>query len=337
MTATMKDVARIAGVSTSTVSRVLADHPAISEETAQRVRTAMKQLHYHPNQIARSLSNRATHTIALIMPNPANYPLMNPFFVNAIRGVSTYFHRHNYFLLLTYADKQNELTLIQDLVGSRRVDGIILTSVKRDDGVIACLEETGHPYVVIGHPYEDENTLWVDNDNYGIVYEVTRRLIEQGHRAIAYLGDADDYRVTQDRKSGYLKALQDHQIEPDERLIYSRWFTENIAAEITREILAYKMPDAIIATDDTLAIGVERTLTEHHHAHDVAVIGFNNTQVAAYVNPSLSSVEINAELLGFQAAKLLINRLEGKPMHTNHILVSAEFIERESSRIKRSD
>lgn len=335
MSATMKDVARLAGVSTSTVSRVLANHPAISAETASRVRLAMQQLNYQPNQIARSLSNRATHTIALIMPDPANYPLMNPFFVNAIRGVSTYARKHQYYLLLTYPENHNELDLITDLIGSRRVDGVILTTVKKDDTATAQLEQAQLPYVVIGHPYHDEKALWVDNDNFGIIYEVTTRLIEQGHRAIAYLGGADDYRVTLDRFQGYLAALRDHQIEPDPRLIYSKWFTENIAAEITREILAYKMPDAVIAIDDTLALGVERALSEQHHTHDVAVVGFNNTQVAAFVRPSLSSVEINAELLGFQAARLLINSLEGKPLHTNHILVNAEFIERESSRVRR--
>lgn len=335
MSATMKDVARLAGVSVSTVSRVLANHPAISEETASRVREAMKTLKYQPNQIARSLSNRATHTVALIMPDPANYPLMNPFFVNAIRGVSQYLHRFNYYLLLTYPERGNELALIKDLYGSQRTDGVILTSVKKEDGIIQFLNDVEHPFVVIGHPYDEDNTLWVDNDNFGIIYEITSRLISQGHRSIAYLGDADEYRVTLDRKAGYLKALQDHGIAPDERLIYSRWFTESIAAEITREILQYKMPDAFLTTDDTLAIGVERTLSEVHHSHDVAVIGFNNTQVAPYVRPSLSSVEINAELLGFQAAKLLIHTLEGKPIHTNHILVAAKFIERESSRIKR--
>lgn len=335
MSATMKDVARLAGVSVSTVSRVLANHPAISEETASRVREAMQTLKYQPNQIARSLSNRATHTVALIMPDPANYPLMNPFFVNAIRGVSQYLHRFNYYLLLTYPERGNELALIKDLYGSQRTDGVILTSVKKEDGIIQFLNDVEHPFVVIGHPYDEDNTLWVDNDNFGIIYEITSRLISQGHRSIAYLGGADEYRVTLDRKAGYLKALHDHGIAPDERLIYSRWFTESIAAEITREILQYKMPDAFLATDDTLAIGVERTLSEVHHSHDVAVIGFNNTQVAPYVRPSLSSVEINAELLGFQAAKLLIHTLEGKPIHTNHILVAAKFIERESSRIKR--
>ncbi|MDD2534813.1 MAG: LacI family DNA-binding transcriptional regulator [Eubacteriales bacterium] len=335
MSATMKDVARLAGVSTSTVSRVLANHPAISEETAVRVRDAMQKLKYQPNQIARSLSNRATHTIALIMPDPASYPLMNPFFVNAIRGVTTFARKHGYYLLLTYPENHDELTIIKDLVGSRRIDGIILTSVKKDDAIMTYLEEYEHPYVVIGHPYEDQKTLWVDNDNYGIVYKITKRLIEQGHRKIAFLGGADDYRVTTDRRQGYLDALRDHNIPIDEKIIYREWFSESIAAEITRKILDYCMPDAVIATDDTLALGVERTLSEQHHAHDVAVIGFNNTQVAQYVRPSLSSVEINAELLGFYAAKLLITRLQGKPQHTNHLLIEAEFIERESSRVSR--
>jgi len=100
--------------------------------------------------------------------------------------------------------------------------------------------------------------------------------------------------------------------------------------------LNYRLPDAVIATDDTLALGVQRALSEVNHLHDVAVVGFNNTIVAQYVRPSLSSVEINAEQLGFHAAKLLIDQIEGKPRETNHVLIDAEFIERESSQVIRT-
>ena len=132
MPATMKDVARLANVSTSTVSRVLAGHPAISADTAQRVRDAMVALHYQPNQIARSLSNQTTRTIALLMPDPSASPLMNAFFVSAIRGVMTYSRKNGYYLLLTYPENNDTETLVRDLVGSRRTDGVISHGQKWD-------------------------------------------------------------------------------------------------------------------------------------------------------------------------------------------------------------
>ncbi len=335
MAATMKDVARLAHVSTSTVSRVLAGHPAISQETTDRVRQAMQKLNYQPNQIARSLSSSATRTIGLFMPDPATYPLMNPFFVNAIRGVTAYARLHGYYLLLTYPEKRDEFEIIKDLIGSRRVDGVILSSVSRNDEVMSFLDAIGHPYVVIGHPYEDQKTFWVDNDNYAIMYQVTSYLIKKGHRSIAYLGGSDEFRVTADRLQGYLDALKDHKIRVDPNLIYRKLFTEIVAMDVTRELLSYRLPDAVMTTDDTLAFGVQQILREKGHLQDVAVVGFNNTSVAQYVQPSLSSVEINAEQLGYHAAKLLIDRLEGVSQDVNHYLIDAEFIERESSRIER--
>ena len=334
MPATMKDVARLANVSTSTVSRVLAGHPAISAETARRVRDAMAALNYQPNQIARSLSNQTTRTIALLMPDPSASPLMNAFFVSAIRGVMTYSRKNGYYLLLTYPENNDTETLVRDLVGSRRTDGVILTTVIKDDPALAFLIAQNHPHVVIGHPYDDQNSLWVDNDNQAIVYEVTSRLIEQGCRNIAFLSGADEFRVTLDRQQGYLNALRDHNIPVNPDLIHRSRFIETLAAEATREILKTCLPDAVIATDDTLAVGVEKALREVHYEHNVAVVGFNNTLVAQFVRPALSSVEINAEQLGYYAAKLLISHLEGIDLHIRHYLIDAHFIERDSSRPK---
>lgn len=334
MPATMKDVARLANVSTSTVSRVLAGHSAISEETAARVREAMAALNYQPNQIARSLSNQSTRTIGLLMPDPSSSPLMNAFFVSAIRGVMTFARKKDYYLLLTYPENNDTETLIRDLVGSRRVDGVILTTVIKDDPALKFLIKQKHPHVVIGHPYDDQNTLWVDNDNRAIVYEVTSQLIRQGCRTIAFLSGADEFRVTVDRQQGYLDALADHQIPVNPDLIHRSRFIETLAAEATRDILRTCLPDAVIATDDTLALGVEKALREAHYEHDVAVVGFNNTLVAQFARPSLSSVEINAEQLGYYAAKLLISHLEGLDLQIRHYLIDAHFIERESSRPK---
>jgi DNA-binding LacI/PurR family transcriptional regulator len=334
MVATMKDVARLAHVSPSTVSRVLAGHPAISAETAARVRQAMAELNYQPNQIARSLSRQATHTISLIMPDPLTYPLLNAFFVQAIRGVMTYARKRGYYLLLTYPENNDTEAIVKDLIGSRRVDGVILSSVSRHDPALDFLVAQKHPHVMIGRPYREQDTLWVDNDNRGIVYEVTSRLISQGCQTIAYLGGADEFRVTLDRLQGYLDALRDHGIPSNPTLIYRKQFTETIAAEVTHEILATCLPDAVIATDDALALGVEKALHETHHQNEVAVVGFNNTLVAQYVHPSLSSVEVNPEQLGYYAAKLLISRLEGVDPGVSHYLIDAQFIERESSRPK---
>ncbi|KPU27650.1 LacI family transcriptional regulator [Caloranaerobacter sp. TR13] len=333
MPVTIKDVAKLAKVSPSTVSRVIADHPKISDETKKKVFEAMKKLNYHPNAIARSLANKSTRTLGLILPNAEEDLFINPFFVQVMRGISVYAQKKGYYIMYTYSNNENEeIDFIKNYIYSKWVDGIILLTVRENDKCIEYLKENGkYPFVVVGRPEKSDGILWVDNDNFKAMYDVVNYLINKGHRDIAFVGGPHNLNVTKDRLDGYLRALKVHGISVDEKLIYEEVdFTETRGYETMMEILEYKEPSAVVTTDDLLAFGVLKAIKEKSTSK-IAVVGFNNTPLAEYQQPKLTSVDIKAEKLGYYAAKLLIKKLENEDVETNHYIIDTELIEREST------
>lgn len=331
MPVTIKDVAKIANVSPSTVSRVIANNPKISDATKQIVYKAMEELDYKPNIIARSLANRKTYTLGLILPTKNEEIFENPFFIQAMRGLSTYAQKKDYYIMYSYCmSVEDELKAAETFIHSKWVDGIILMASRIDDPCVQFLRKKEHPFVVIGRPddYKDES-LWVDNDNVGAMYNVVKQLIEQGHKKIGFIGGEQQFTVYRHRLRGYKQALEDFGIMYDEALVVLDEPTEQKAYEGTIEMLSHTIPDAIIGTDDTLAFGAYKALNEKG-LDNIAIAGFNNTPMALYKTPSLSSVDINAEKLGEEAAKLLIQHLNNEDTK-KHVIVDAEYIERDST------
>ncbi len=332
MSVTIKDVANRANVSPSTVSRVISNNSSISDATKERVRAAMTELNYQPNLIARSLTNKSTRTLGLLLPGSDADLLLNPFFVQAMRGISSYAKKKGYYILFTHTGKEeDEVDVLTNLVGSQWVDGIILTTVKDNDKSIAFLKDKNHPFVVIGRPVDDQETYWVDNDNVNAMFDVVDMLIKKGKKTIGFISGSHEFKVTKYRLLGYLKALKANNIKADLNLVHEKDYTEEAAYEAFKEILSYCTPDAIVTTDDLIAFGVQRALIEHNLDH-VSLVGFNNTMLSQYKTPSITSVDINAEKLGMFAAKLLISQIEKTPMETNNYIIDTKLIERDSTK-----
>lgn len=332
MPVTIKDVAKLANVSPSTVSRVISNNPKISDATKVRVRAAMKELKYRPNQIARSLTNRSTKTLALMLPGSDEDFLHNPFFVKAMRGVSNYAKKQGYYILITHPEKgEDEVHQLSDLLHSKWVDGVILTTVKDNDERIKYLKSNEQPFVVIGRPDDEANDLWVDNDNINAMYSVVDMLIKRGHREIAFIGGAHEFKVTKDRLLGYLKALKANNIDMNLNLIQERDYTESAAYAACIDIFKETIPEAIVTTDDLIAFGAQQYILENELSN-ISLVGFNNTTLSEYKIPSISSIDINAEKLGLFAAKLLIDKIENDSIRTNSYLIETKLIERQTTK-----
>jgi len=330
MPVTIKDVAKLAKVSPSTVSRVIADNPKISDGTKQIVYKAMEELNYHPNAIARSLANKSTMTLGLILPNTSEDLFDNPFFIQAMRGISVYAQKKGYYIMYAYSDNETEeVDFIKKYINSKWVDGIILLTARENDQCISYLQKVKHPFVVIGRPEDADDILWVDNDNLSAMYNVVCKLIEKGHKKIAFIGGSFNLNVTKDRLEGYKKALIENKLSLDNNIILETDFSEFKGYEAMNNIIKYNI-DAVVTTDDLIAFGALKALKEKG-LEDVAVVGFNNTPLAEYQTPKLSSVDINAEELGYHAAKLLIDSLEGNESDKNYYIVDTRFIERDST------
>lgn len=331
MKVTIKDVAREANVATSTVSRVLSNSHKISDKTKEKVNEAIKKLNYTPNIIARGLANNRTRILAVILPKEAEDIFSNPFFVQAMKGISIYAQKENYYIM--YAFKQegkDDKEWFKKFIDSNLVDGICLLNSKEKDDTINYLNDIEFPFVVIGRPDEVNNVLWVDNNNVKAMCDLVQMLIDYGHKEIAFIGAKANLNVSRDRLKGYKQALIDNRIEIKNSLIYeAEEFTQSNGSYAINKILDSNRPTAVVATDDLLAFGAQETLNELG-VKNMSIAGFNNIPMSEYQNPPLSSVDINAEELGFYATKLIIDRLEEKSSNRNSYIIDTKLIERES-------
>lgn len=336
MKVTIKDVAKEANVATSTVSRVLSNSNRISEETKARVNDAIKKLNYTPNIVARGLANKKTRILAVILPNEAEDIFSNPFFIQAMKGISICAQQENYYIMYGFnQDKDNEKEWLKKFINSNLVDGICLLKVKENDEIICYLKEINFPFVVVGRPDNIQNILWVDNDNVKAMYDLVNKLISYGHRKIGFLGAKFKLNVSRDRLSGYKKALIDNNIEIKNELIYEvNEFNKESGKLGTIKILESSTPTAIVAIDDLLAFGTIEVLNSRK-LKDISIVGFNNIQISEYQTPALASVDINSEKLGYYATKLIINKLEGKECNLTSHIIETKLIERESLKLNK--
>ena len=331
MKVTIKEVAKEANVSTSTVSRVISDSPQISEKTKEQVREVINKLKYKPNAIARSLANSKSRIIGVVLPNESQDLITNPFFIQAMKGMSGYAQSKKYYLMYAFSeDEKSESDYINNFITSNLVDGVCLLRARSDDESIKYLKKYEFPFVVIGRPEESEDMLWVDNDNFQATYNLVNEFIKKGHKDIAFLGAKNEWNVSKDRLKGYKVACEINGIlVQDKNVIMTMEFSEQEGMNGAIKLLDNSAPTAIIVEDDILAFGVLKVLKQRN-IKNIEVVGFNNSPLAEFQNPPLSSVDINAKELGYYAAKILIDSLEHNEIPINHYIIDSKLIKRES-------
>ncbi|WP_147803562.1 LacI family DNA-binding transcriptional regulator [Alkalicoccus halolimnae] len=338
MTVTIKDVAKIAKVAPSTVSRVISDSPRISDRTKEKVREAMKELGYHPNFNARSLASQSTKTIGVVMPNSANKTFQNPFFPEVIRGISTKSHQLDYGLYLSTGQSDDEiLEEVQDMVQGKRVDGIIILYSKVNDKVLDYLNTQDFPFTLIGRPYDEthRNISYVNNDNFKAAKTVTEYLLLLGHKRIAFVGGNLDYVLTIDHMEGYHRALQNAGIEPREEYVVFHEELQEGGQEAVIDLLSLSYPPtALIVADDIMTFGVMRMLNEMdvHVPDDISIISFNNVMISELSAPPMTTVDINIYSLGYEAANLLIDQILHTGIEARKVIVPHKMVKRETCR-----
>ena len=335
MNITIKEVAKLAGVSPSTVSRVISDSSRISDETKKVVRKAMGELGYHPNAIARSLVNRSTNTIGIVMPQSPQSALLNPFFPQALSGITAAAHEADYCILLsTGSSEEEQEKSIKDIIMGGRVDGVILMYSSADNGTLEIIKEMKMPAIIIGKPIDTEGILYVDNDNVDASYRVTKRLLEKGHKKVAFMSGSFRYVVSLDRLDGYRNALMHSGLELDRNYITEGEFLKDSGYENMKKLLELKeIPTALVVTDDVMAFGAIDAIK---HAglripEDIEIVSFNNVPIAEFCNPSLTSVDIDAYSLGYESSKLIIEKIKGKA-EKDKVIVPTHIVYRDSSR-----
>ncbi|MUK89006.1 LacI family DNA-binding transcriptional regulator [Ornithinibacillus sp. L9] len=332
---TIKDVAKASGVSPSTVSRVIADNPRITEETKKKVRKAMKQLGYHPNISARNLVAKSTKAIGVIMPSSANTALQNPFFPEILRGIGSVIHKMQYSMSLSTGETEEEIFAeVQRMVYGSYVDGVILLYSRVNDRITNFLREKDFPFVIVGKPYDYETAIThVDNDNFNAGKEITKHLIEKGHKRIGFIGGSRELFVTMDREAGYIAALQENGLEiRDEYKIHTEFLKSGGREAIEYLLSLETRPTGLVVSDDLISLGILARLEEAgiQVPTDVSLVSFNNVYLSEITRPALTTVDIQIYELGAQSAKVLIEKTKNKDEPAKRIIIPYKIVHRDS-------
>lgn len=339
---TLTDIATRSGVAAMTVSRVVNGNGYVSEGTRERVLAAVEELKYRPNGIARSLKRQSTNTIGLVLGD-----LSNPYsteLANAVRE-SLSFRGFGLFICISEHSADEDITAFKSLV-DHNIDGLVVATRSNEEGnaYLDSIANTNLPIVLVGRDFRHNLVDQVSADNFTGGFEATQHLIDLGHRRIAFIGAAYEDRTNLKRLQGYLKALDHHAIEVDQRLITGRnesvtnvpgYSTEKIGYEGMRRLLSLpSRPTAVFARNDFTAVGAMSAIREAGLAipRDIAVVGFDDTPLAVHMSPRLTTVRQPMRLQGQLAAKMLLNRiLENPDAEREARMLDCELIVREST------
>ena len=336
MAVTIKDVARLAGVSTSTVSRVCNNNPAISRETQERVRKAMAELGYEPTVPADN-QPEPIKMIGIVLPPTDHDGYENTFSLKAIRGISQVCNQRGVAsTVITGRDHEEILRSIQTLHRSGRIDGFIMLYSRKKDVVIDYLCEQGLLYVMVGKPGElAEQTICVDNDNLLAARDATDYLYNLGHRNIAYLGVRNDSVYMEERRAGYQLSMMLHNLPVTPDCCVEVEDADFDGISIVEELLDREnRPTAFLVSDDIVALLLERICIRKklHIPGDISIVSFNNSLITQMAYPRLTAIAINAFQLGQEAAGQVINHILDPELPVTKIVVPHRIIQRESCR-----
>ncbi|WP_053365181.1 LacI family DNA-binding transcriptional regulator [Bacillus sp. FJAT-27245] len=316
MGTTIKDIAKTAGVSVTTVSRALNGYSDVSEKTRKRIMDIAKELNYSPNTLARGLVMNVSKTIGLLVSGLNRESEKDQIILSILSGVNESVSEKEYDLILfnTNTSKQREKTYSQ-LCRERRVDGVIIQGIKKDDPYLKEVVESDIPCVLIDIPVHTENVGYVTTDNVSGARKAVEHLINLGHQNIAMVNGHEQAFVSQKRIEGYMEALKEHGLPVNPEWVCNGQFKEETAFKEARNLLLqHPNITAIFCASDIMALGVLKAAKSLglKVPEDVSVIGYDDIILASYSNPPLTTVSQNFFELGYQAAHLLLNMLEGK-------------------------
>jgi DNA-binding LacI/PurR family transcriptional regulator len=333
---TLKAVAAHAGVSYQTVSKVLNGQVQVSPETRQRIMDAVQALGYRPNQIARNMRAKRSFMIGYswvqTSPDQVNH-ILDQFLSSMVREAEA----AGYHLLpFPFRESQEHVEDYRELIDTGRVDGFVLSSVNYNDPRIHFLMERGFPFVAFGRSNPELDFPWVDVDGAAGVRQAVEHLLARGHRRIAALAWPENSRVGNDRLQGYFQALQAAGLEICPDYLLRGEGTFEVGREMTLRLLdlpAEKRPNALVALNDTMAIGALYAAQERglETGRDLAVIGFDDAPMVQYLFPPLTSIRQPIAEAGRKCIEILVALMEGRQPEERQVLLPPRLIVRASA------
>ena len=325
---TIRDVARQAGVSHQTVSRVINGSEDVLPETRAVVEAAIEELGYRPSAIARSMARGSTHTFAIISPNLTDYT-----FASVIEGAEVEARQFNYFVLSSSAsDPQAFQGLVDELVGHRRVDGLIVINPYADDRYQYIPKN--FPVVFVGARSHDEKVCSISLDDEKVAYEATRHLISLGHKRIGLVTGPMEEDCSQDRLVGFKLALAETGILYDQFLVFEGdWSASSGSDALADFVKKGNLPTAVFAQNDRMAMGVMRAARDANLKvpDQLSVIGVDDMPLSSYFDPPLTTMRQDMPLIGQEAIRKLIDLIQNNTVEQTVLKLPAHLVVRQST------
>ncbi|MDF9855755.1 DNA-binding LacI/PurR family transcriptional regulator [Paenibacillus sp. PastF-1] len=326
---TIKDVARLAGVSVATVSRVMNGRDRVSDATRKKIQRIIEELNFVPNTMAASMVNKKTHMLAVVVPE-----IQNPFYTAVIGGTVEAAKKEGFSTLVvsTYNDEAEEEEFFEGFLG-RNVDGIILIGTHKEAGFYRNIRK---PTILVDRYINDCGHDGVLIDNFRGAYEAAKHFVEYGHERIAIIDGAHDFNDGKDRYWGYHQALHEHGIVPEPGYHKQGKWLEEDGYRFTMELMqSAEPPTAIFATNNVICTGAIKAIRDLNLriGEDISLIGFDENELAQFVQPRVTVVGRPMREMGIQATEMLIQKIKtppGEQTKLKRIVLDVELIKRGS-------
>ncbi|MEO1287353.1 MAG: LacI family DNA-binding transcriptional regulator [Chloroflexota bacterium] len=328
---TLEEIGKIAGVSRATVSRVINNHPNISDSVRQRVLEVIEETGYRPNLAARTLASNQSHILGLVIPSIISHVFTNPYYSMLIQGITQICNERDYTLtLFMFQTREEQDKATRRIVSNGLLDGLIFNADYNENSLVEHLQRAKMPFVQIGRPIDDAPIHYVDADNFDGARQATQYLIDRGCQRVAQVATAINP-AGEDRNAGYLQALADNGITIDENLIVNGDFSESQAYRVTKDLLKHE-PDGIFVQSDWMAMGVIRAIQEAglHVPEDIAVVGFDDLPIATRDKPHLTTIRQPVIETGRVAVETLLTVIQNPDIEQQRSQLPVELIVRDT-------
>jgi LacI family transcriptional regulator len=328
----LEDIAKEAGVSRSTVSRVINDDPNVRETVRKRVQEVILSSGYRPHAAARALASQRSWMLGLVLPRSVSSFFADPYFPRLTQGIAQACNQFDYTLsLFLVGSKTDEEKLIPRVTRTGYLDGLIVQSGQRDEQLIDSLVGSGIPLVIAGRPFRTDKVSFIDVDNVNAACNAVSHLIRLGYKRIGTITGTPNGTVAIDRLEGYRKALTDRGRDVDESLIAEGDFTEAGGYYAMQQLLPVR-PDAVFAASDMMAAGAMRAVREAglRIPGNIALVGFDDLPHATLSDPQLTTMRQPVYQFGIRAVEILIDLIENGQEPARRVIMDTELVVRAS-------
>ena len=334
---TLEEIARLAGVSRSTVSRVVNDEPNVKKATRERVWQVIDAYDFHPNPAARALAGRHSHIIGLVIPQALTHVFADPYFPTLIQGIAAACDERDYYLMLSLVLRQSD-DIFRRFIRAGHMDGLIITSAMIDDSLVQRLLDEQFPFMLIGRAPENAEVNFIDADNARGAMMAAQYLVRLGYKRIATITGPLNTTSAIDRRDGFLAGMRTLGIDvPAEYVQEGDWSQWSGTQAMEHLLHATTIPDAVFVASDSMAVGALQAIRAAglRVPEDIALVGFDDIPLASAVDPPLTTVRQPIHRLGYLAASNLISLLqtdpvEGQSVSAHGIVLPTELVVRAS-------